>query len=221
MSQVQPLMARDGHEFSAYIVRPEGAPRGAVVVLQELFGVNAYIRSIADRCAGAGYLAIAPSLYDRIGRDIELGYSEAEIQTARGYMMQVDPAKALLDITAALAIVRHVGRVGVLGFCWGGQLAWRTACEQTVHAAVCYYGTRIGALLPRVPLCPTLLHFGEHDQHIPPEEVERIHAAFPQGIIHRYPAGHGFACDQRTSYEPASATLAWQRTLDFLTTHLG
>ncbi len=220
MSQTETLMARDGHEFSAYIARPQSKPKGAVVVLQEIFGVNHHIRSVTDRYAAAGWLAIAPALFDRVGRGVELGYSEPEIQTARGTMMQIDPAKALLDVAAAAAVVRHAGKVGVVGFCWGGRLAWLAACEQPLGAAVGYYGARIGQNLGRTPRCPTLLHFGERDDHIPMSEVEQIRAAYPQGIIHVYPAGHGFACDERASYDAASAALAWQRTQEFLDRHL-
>jgi carboxymethylenebutenolidase len=220
MSQTEPLMARDGHEFSAYIARPAGKARGAVVVLQEIFGVNHHIRAVTDRYAGAGWLAIAPALFDRVSRGLELGYSAADIQTARGTMMQVDPAKTLLDVAAAAAIVRHAGKVGVVGFCWGGLLAWLSACEQPVNAAVSYYGGRIGQHLTRTPRCAMMLHFGERDDHIPLTEVERIRAAYPEGIFHVYPVGHGFSCDERASFDAASAALAWQRTQEFLGRHL-
>jgi carboxymethylenebutenolidase len=220
MSQTETLMARDGRGFSAYIARPPGRPKGAVVVLQEIFGVNRHIRSITDRYAAAGWLAIAPALFDRVGRGLELGYGEADIQTARGYMMQIETDKALLDVAAAAAVVRHAGKVGVVGFCWGGRLAWLAACDQPLNAAVSYYGARIGQNLAHTPRCPTMLHFGERDDHIPLSEVEQIRTAFPQGIIHLYPAGHGFNCDERASYDAASAALAWQRTQDFLDKYL-
>ncbi|MFO1409273.1 MAG: dienelactone hydrolase family protein [Steroidobacteraceae bacterium] len=222
MSQTETLMARDGHEFGAYLARPEGRARGAIVVLQEIFGVNPYIRSVVDRYAAAGWLAIAPALFDRVARGIELGYTPADMTTARGTMMQVDTTKALLDIAAASAVVRHAGRLGVVGFCWGGRLAWLAGCEQPVAAAVAYYGTRIGQHLPQqVPRCPTLMHFGERDEHIPADEIARIRAACPQAEVHLYPAGHGFACDARASFDAPSAALAWQRTQDFLGRHLG
>ncbi len=222
MSQSETLMARDGHEFDAYIARPTGRARGAVVVLQEIFGVNRHIRAVTDRCAAAGYLAIAPALFDRVARGLEFGYTEAELPTARGTMMQIDAAKALRDIAATVAVVRHAGRVGVVGFCWGGRLAWLAGCEQPLAAAVAYYGTRIGQLLPQqVPRCPTQLHFGERDEHIPAAEIEQIRTACPQAEIHLYPAGHGFACDERASFDAPSAALAWQRTQEFLGRHLG
>lgn len=222
MSQTETLMARDGHEFGAYIARPDGRARGAIVVLQEIFGVNHYIRSMADRFAAAGWLAIAPALFDRVARGIEFGYTPADLPTARGTMMQVDTAKALLDVAAAAAVVRHAGRVGVVGFCWGGRLAWLAGYEQPLAAAVAYYGTRIGQHLPQqVPRCPVLLHFGERDEHVPAAEIGQIRAACPQAEVHLYPAGHGFACDERASFDAPSAALAWQRTQDFLGRHLG
>ena len=222
MSQTETLMARDGHEFDAYLARPEGRARGAIVVVQEIFGVNPYIRSVADRFAAEGWLAIAPALFDRVARRLEFGYAPAELQTARGTMMQVDTAKALLDIAAATAVVRHAGKVGVVGFCWGGRLAWLAGCGQPIAAAVAYYGTRIGQHLPgQVPRCPTQLHFGERDEHVPAAEIGQIRAACPQAEVHLYPAGHGFACDARASFDAQSAALAWQRTQDFLGRHLG
>ena len=222
MSHTETLMARDGHEFDAYLARPAGRARGAIVVVQEIFGVNPYIRSVADRYAAAGWLAIAPALFDRVARGLEFGYTPAELPTARGTMMQVDTAKALLDIAAATAVVRHAGKVGVVGFCWGGRLAWLAGCEQPVAAAVAYYGTRIGQHLPgQVPRCPMQLHFGERDEHIPAAEIAQIRAACPQAEVHLYPAGHGFACDARASFDAPSAALAWQRTQDFLGRHLG
>jgi carboxymethylenebutenolidase len=220
MSQTEPLMARDGHKFSAYIASPKGRPRGAVVVLQEIFGVNRHIRAVTDRYAAAGWLAIAPALFDRVNRGLELGYSAADIQTARGTMLQIDTAKALLDVAAATAVVRHAGKVAAVGYCWGGLLAWLAAGEQPFGAAVSYYGGRIGQHLARTPRCPMMLHFGERDDHIPLSEVEQIRAAFPAGIFHLYPAGHGFSCDERASFDAASAALAWQRTQEFLGRHL-
>jgi carboxymethylenebutenolidase len=214
-------MARDGHEFGAYIARPAGRARGAIVVLQEIFGVNHHIRAVADRYADAGWLAIAPALFDRVARGVELGYTAADLPTARGTMMQVDTAKALLDIAAATAVVRHVGKVAVVGFCWGGRLAWLVGCEQPVSAAVAYYGTRIGQHLPQVPRCPILLHFGERDEHVAPAEIAQIRSACPEAEVHVYPAGHGFACDERAGFDAASAALAWRRTQEFLGKHLG
>jgi carboxymethylenebutenolidase len=214
------LMARDGHEFAAYLAKPEGAARGAVVVLQEIFGVNAHIREVADDYARHGFLAIAPALFDRIRRGIELGYTPETIQEGRGYMLQVTERQALADVAAAANVVRHAGRVGVIGYCWGGTLAWAAACELPVACAVSYYGGGIAKQLPRRPKRPVMYHFGEYDAHIPLADVDRIRAADPGGIVHVYPAGHGFNCSERADYHAASAALALERTLAFLSERL-
>ncbi|MEY4763187.1 MAG: hypothetical protein RLZZ200_3043 [Pseudomonadota bacterium] len=215
------LMARDGHEFNAWLSAPDGAPRGAVVVLQEIFGVNAHVREVADRFAADGYLAIAPALYDRIRRDIALGYAPGDIDEGRGYMMQLPQDKVSLDIAASIAVVKHAGRVGAVGYCWGGTQAYLAACSLPVACAVAYYGTRITANLERHPKVPVMYHFGDRDASIPPDAIERIRAADPHGVFHVYPADHGFNCDHRQAYEPESAALARRRTLEFLTEHLG
>jgi carboxymethylenebutenolidase len=217
----EPLMARDGHQFNAWLAAPAGKARGAVVILQEIFGLNAHIRAVVEQYAAAGYSAIAPALFDRIGRNIELGYTAEDVTRARGYMMQVKRQDALTDIAACINVMRHAGRVALVGYCWGGTLAWVGARSLPVSAAVGYYVSRIGENLDGVPACPMLLHFGEHDANIPLSDVEKARELFPQGIFHIYPAGHGFNCDQRASYDAASATLAWQRTQQFLAEHIG
>ena len=215
------LMARDGHEFSAYLAGAESAPRGAVVVVQEIFGVNEHIRSVVEQYAAAGFLAIAPALFDRIGRNLELGYGPADAEQGRGYRLQITDTQALLDLGAAVNVVRHAGRVALVGYCWGGQLAWIGAGALPVQAAVGYYASRVWEKLERLPACPTLLHFGELDTMIPREQVERVRAVYPQGTYYYYPADHGFNCSARASYDAPSAALAWQRTQDFLAQHLG
>lgn len=214
-------MARDGHEFSAYLASATGTPRGAVVVLQEIFGVNEHIRSVVEQYAAAGFLAIAPALFDRIGRNIELGYSAAETEQGRGYRLQIEDAQALRDISAAINVVKHAGSVATVGYCWGGQLAWLSAGTLPIRAAVGYYASRVWEKLERLPTCPTLLHFGERDALIPLDQIERVRAAYPAGQYFFYPADHGFNCSARASYDAPSATLAWQRTQDFLKEHLG
>ncbi len=215
------LMARDGHQFAAYLAPATGTPRGAVVVLQEIFGVNEHIRSVAEQFAAAGYLTMAPALYDRIARNLELGYGPQEIERARGYMLQLDSAKAMLDILAAVNVVRHAGRVALVGYCWGGQQAWIGAGTLPVHAAVGYYASRLWEKLERVPACPMLFHFGERDASIPAAQLERVRAAYPEGSYHLYPADHGFNCSARAAFDAPSAALAWQRTQDFLRQHIG
>jgi carboxymethylenebutenolidase len=222
MSQTETLMARDGHEFSTYIAKPAAKARGAVVIVQEIFGLSPWVVRTADSYAAEGYLTVAPALFDRIRRKLVLGYSPPEMQQAIGYRKQIDTAKAVLDIAAAAAFARHVGKVAVVGFCWGGTLAWAAASELPLGAAVCYYGSGIANLLPKVPGCPTMLHFGEQDQSIPQSQIEQLRAAYPQGIYHLYPAGHAFANDDRPDHYDAAATaLARSRTNAFLAQHIG
>jgi carboxymethylenebutenolidase len=214
-------MAHDGHEFQAYIVKPEGPPRGAVVVLQEIFGANSHIRSLAERFAAAGYLAIAPSLFDRVGPNLELGYTPADVERGVALRLQVPLEQSLLDIGACVNVVRHAGRVATVGYCWGGQLSWICAASLDVQAAIGYYASRIWEQLERAPACPVLLHFGTLDTGIPVAEAQKVQARYPQAEVHFYEAGHGFSCDARAAYDAASAALAWQRTLAFLHEHVG
>lgn len=214
-------MARDGHEFHAWIAPPAGKPRGAVVVLQEIFGVNAHLRAVTDRYAAAGYVAIAPALYDRIGSNIETGYAGEDLQRARGYMLQVKREDALKDIAASVNVVRHAGKVALAGYGWGGMLAWVAARTLPASAAVGYSVSRIGENLDAVPPCPMILHFGARDADLPQADLEQARALFPAGEFHLYPAEQGFDCDARASYDAPSAQLAWQRTLDFLGRHVG
>jgi carboxymethylenebutenolidase len=216
MGEFTTLMARDGHEFNAWLAAPSGPARGALVVAQEVFGVNRHIRNVADSFAAEGYLAIAPCLFDRIRRGIELGYSEADVQQGRGYRLQIPKEKTLLDLSACINVIKHSGRVSVIGYCWGGTLAYIAACELPVFCAVSYYGGQIKDHLDKSPRRPVMYHFGERDPHIPPSDVDRIRAADPNGIFHLYPADHGFNCDERATYDAPSATLARQRTLQFI-----
>ena len=222
MSQTETLMARDGHRLNTYIAKPDGKARGAVVIVQEIFGLSPWILRIADSYAADGYLCVAPALFDRVRRNLVLGYSAPEVEQAMGYRKQIETAQAVLDIGAAVAMARHTGKVAVIGFCWGGTLAWAAASELPLGAAVCYYGARIPELLPKVPACPTMLHFGEHDKSIPLDQVERLRAAFPQGVYHLYDAGHAFANDDRPDrYDAAAAATARSRTNAFLAQHIG
>jgi carboxymethylenebutenolidase len=221
MGDITTLMARDGHEFNAWLAAPSGPPRGAVVIGQEIFGVNRHIRAVADDYAASGYVTIAPCLFDRVRRGIELGYSEQEKQQGRGYRLQIPREKTLLDLTACINVVRHSGRVAMLGFCWGGSLAYLAACELPVACAVSYYGGQIAReYLDKHPKRPVMYHFGELDPHIPLSDVEKIRAADPNGIFHLYAADHGFNCDERSEYDPASAALSRERTLAFLVAQL-
>jgi carboxymethylenebutenolidase len=221
MSEFTTIMSRDGHELRAWLAAPPGKPRGAVVVVQEIFGVNSHIRSVTDGYASEGYVAIAPSLFDRIRKGIELGYAQADMQEGFGYVQQLKPEQTLVDLSAALAVVKHAGRVGMVGYCWGGRMTYVSACELPLACAVSYYGGGIVQCLDKKPKCPVMYHFGELDSHIPLSDVEKIKAANPEGIFHVYAgAGHGFNCDQRSSYHPQAAALARERSLAFFARHL-
>lgn len=210
------LMARDGHEFNAWLAAPKGAARGAVVICQEISGVNRHIRAVADDYAADGYVTIAPCLFDRVRRGIELGYSDAELKEGRGYRLQIPTEKTLLDMNASINVIKHAGRVAVVGYCWGGTLAYLAACGLPVACAVSYYGGQIKEHLAKSPKRPVMYHFGEADPHIPMSDVEKIRAADPNGVFHLYPADHAFNCDERSTYDAASAALALERTLQFL-----
>ena len=221
MSEFTTLMARDGHEFNAWLAAPAGKPRGAVVVIQEIFGVNAHIRAVTDSFATEGYVAIAPALFDRVRKGIELDYSPDSMKEGFGYVQQLQPAQTLLDLAASIAVVRHAGRVGVVGFCWGGKLAYVSGCELPIACGVAYYGGGIVQELSKTPRCPMLYHFGANDSHIPLSDVDKIRAADTRGTFHIYPgAEHGFNCNMRGSFNAGSAQLARQRTLAFLAQHL-
>lgn len=216
------LSANDGFPLTAYLARPGASPRGAIVVIQEIFGVNGHIRSLCDGFAADGYVAIAPALFDRIEPGIELGYGEPDVARGRELKGKADTVQALLDVEAALDEVREYGRTGVVGYCWGGYLAWLAACRiDGLSAAVVYYGGGIGDVLNEVPRCPVLGHFGERDAAIPLTQVEAWRKQHPDHPVHTYDAGHGFSCDQRGSYNAAAATLARSRTLAFFREHVG
>lgn len=216
------LEAADGFVFSAYRVEPRGEPRGGVVILQEIFGVNPHIRKIADMYARAGYLAIAPSLYDRVAPGAEFGYSGVDLARGIELYAQCDVNDAINDIQAAIDDVSIVGKVAVVGYCWGGQLAWRAAhATEGLSAAVMYYGGGVDKLGELTPRCPVLGHFGDRDSHIAIDRVLPLQTRYAHLVnIKIYPAEHGFNCDARASYDEPSAQLALQRTLAFLDTHL-
>jgi carboxymethylenebutenolidase len=221
MGEYVKLRAADEHEFSAYVAHPAGEPIAGLVVVQELFGVNPHIRSVADGYAKDGFLAVAPALFDRIQPGIELGYEGADMETAMSLIPKLDAEKALADIAAAYEYAAKTTgkKVGVIGYCYGGMLAWVTAARLHPAAAVGYYG-RIGNYVGQRLSAPVMLHFGKQDAHIPAEEVEKVHAAHPEVEIYWYEAGHGFNCDVRSSYNAAAAKEARQRSLAFLKKHL-
>src|SRR5919202_3395342 len=221
MGETIRLRAADGFELSAYRAAPSGTPRGGLVVIQEIFGVNGHIRRVADGYAADGFVAIAPALFDRIEPGLELGYGQDDIERGRGLKARAPTDAALRDISAARDAAA-AGKVGVVGYCWGGYLSWLSATRlDGFAAAVSYYGGGIGSVAGETPRCPVLLHFGEKDHAIPLSEVDTVRKAHPELEIHLYPAGHGFNCDERGSYDPESARLARERSLAFLRRHIG
>ncbi len=223
MSETVKLKAADGFEFDAYVARPEGEPIAGLVVVQEIFGVNKHIRSVADSYARDGFLAVAPALFDRVERGVDLTYEGPDAQIGMALMQKLDMSKCLEDIGAALAFARHETgkKTGVIGYCLGGLLAWLGATRLNPDAAVGYYAGRIGNYATETPQVPVQLHFGKLDTHIPAEQVEKVHAAHPEVEIHWYEnAGHGFNCDMRSNYNPEASALARSRALAFLKQHL-
>lgn len=226
MGHALQLTASDGHQLWAYLAEPTGTPRGAIVIVQEIFGVNSHIRSVADGWAQRGYCALAPALFDRQERGVELGYAEADMQRGFGLMQAAGLDAPLRDIDAARQELQRrlgaAGKVAVLGFCWGGLLSWLSACKVAgFSAAVPYYGGGIPNHASLKPLCPVLAHFGERDHWIPPDSVQAFAAAQPGVQVHLYAADHGFNCDQRGSFDAAAAQLARQRSEAFLQQHIG
>ncbi len=215
------LKADDSHELDAYVSPPDGKPIAGLVVLQEAFGVNQHIRSVADGYARDGFLAIAPALFDRIERGVELGYEGEEMQRGIALARQSNPADTVKDIAAALHYVREKTglKAGVVGFCYGGTMAWLAATRLDPSAAVGYYGGQIARFATETPLVPVMLHFGKLDQHIPKQDIDRVHAAHPEVSIFWYDAGHGFNCNDRKSYNADAAKLARERSLEFLKLH--
>lgn len=222
MGETVTLRAPDGFELSAYVARPEGEPLAGLVVVQEIFGVNAHIRSVAEGYAKDGFLAVAPAIFDRIQPGIELEYEGEDLQTAMSLVPRLDFDKALSDVAAALdyAAQESAKKAGVVGYCFGGTMAWLAATRLNPSAAVGYYGGRIANYAAEVPKSPVMLHFGKLDTHIPAEGVEKVHAAHPEVEIYWYDAGHGFNCDMRGSYNEAAAKEARSRSLEFLKKHL-
>jgi carboxymethylenebutenolidase len=217
------LKAADGHVLDAALVKPAGKPRGGVVVIQEIFGVTRHVRDVAHQYADAGYLAVAPALFDRVQKNADVPY--ADVPAGLALMQQLKPEQTLLDMKAAIDAVSSAGKVGMVGYCWGGTMTWLAACHlpgvTSLAAGVSYYGGGLTRFLDRTPKCPVMFHFGERDAHIPMSDVEQVKTAYPLGMYYTYPADHGFNCTDRPMYDAASAKLAYDRSLEFLHRHVG
>jgi carboxymethylenebutenolidase len=214
------LTAADGHRLAAYRAGPQDAAR-ALVVVQEIFGVNRHMRHVCETFAAEGYAVIAPALFDRVGPGIELGYEAADVAQGRELRGRINDGLTVLDILAAAAALPRGAKRGIVGYCWGGTVAWHGATRTSAFAASSgWYGGGIAAAKEEQARCPVQLHFGEADASIPMADVEAIRAAQPGVAVHVYGGGHGFGCDERGSYVEADYRLAQQRTLDFFATHL-
>ena len=216
------LTASDGFKLGAYRAEPQGKPKGGIVVIQEIFGVNHHIRAVADRFAALGYVANAPHVFDRIQPNFESGYTPDEIAHARTFIPKIDWGKMLLDTQAAIDNVKPAGKVGIVGYCMGGSIAFLAAAKLSgLSAAVGYYGGTIAKNADEKPKVPTLLHFGDQDQSIPMSDVEIVKQKRPDCEIHVYNAGHGFSCDERGSYNEAAHKAAWDRTVPWFAKNVG
>jgi carboxymethylenebutenolidase len=212
------LTAADHHKLGGYRADPQGTPKGGMVVVQEIFGVNHHIRAVCDKLAAEGYVAVAPAVFDRFARDFESGYSPDEIAHARGLLGSLNWDHMMADMTAAKDELKGVGPLGVIGFCMGGTAAFLGACRISgLSASVCYYGGAIGKFVDEQPKCPIQMHFGEKDESIPLATVETIKAKHPQAEVYVYPgAAHAFSNNDRASFQKEATDLSWKRTMEFL-----
>lgn len=229
MGSFQNITSSDGFVLPAYVAQPIGAPKGAIVVLQEIFGVNSHIQAVTDGYAEQGYLAIAPSTFHRVQAGVNLGYTADDVQAGIALKAAAEAIQpqVMQDVQAAVDFaVKQLPagkKVGLVGYCWGGLLTWRAASlTQGISAAAPYYGAgmTVGAELTRQPLCPVMVHFGDQDASIPMDTVHAFTAAQPKVDVQIYPANHGFNCDQRGSYNSPACQLALERTLAFFAKHL-
>ena len=227
MSEWVKLKAADGHELSAYVAKPEGRAIGALVLVQEIFGVNAHIRGVADGYANDGFVVVAPALFDRYEKRVELKYEGEDLKKAYELYQKLDPSTALMDVAAAYGHLEPAGKgIGVIGYCYGGFISWLSATrgetlKMQPSCVVGYYAGGIGSVAKEEPSCPVMLHFGAEDDHIGKEQVDAVREAHPDVEIFVYEgAGHGFNCDARGSYNPEASKLARQRSLQFLKTHI-
>ena len=221
MGQTIGLKASDGFLLGGYRADPAGKPKGGLVVIQEIFGVNHHIRNVCDRFAAQGYVALAPAMFDRAKADVDLGYDKPAMEEGVKLRAAIKLEDSLKDVQAAIDALTPVGKVGVVGYCWGGSLAFLAAARLAhLSCAVGYYGGMIAAHKDEKPKVPTILHFGEQDQGIPMSDVEKVKAARPDVKVYTYAAGHGFSCDERAAFEPKSHEKALDVTLAFFRENL-
>ena len=212
------LQASDVFSFDGYLAEPAGKPIGGLVIVQEIFGVNQHIRSVADRFAGEGFLALAPAIFDRVEPNVDLGFDPASMQKGIGLAQKLNMDDVVKDVEATLQYLhKATGKpASVVGYCYGGTVAWLSATRLAPAAAVGYYGGNIASFNGETPKVPVMLHFGLRDDHIPQTDVDKIQAAHPEVEIYRYATGHAFNNDMRASYDSEAASEALTRTLAFL-----
>lgn len=221
MGRMIELKAADGATISAYVAEPKSKAIGGLVVCQEIFGVNSHIRSVTDAYAEAGYFSVAPALFDRVQKGVEFEYDQDSIAKGVDIMKKSPLDIAMFDVTAAASLASSAGRVGIVGYCWGGTVAWAAACRRAeISASVAYYGGGIGQIINEKPGCPLIGHFGRRDKSISMDTVEKIKLAHPDIPIHIYDAEHGFNCNERATFNAEAAALARVRSINFLAKHL-
>jgi carboxymethylenebutenolidase len=220
MGKLVNLTAADGHEFEAYLATPPDPPRGGLVMIQEIFGMTGQMQRCADRFAQAGYLTVLPAMFDRVERGLTVAYTD--FQTGGKAASSIPEAQVLADVEAARKHVASAGKTAVIGYCWGGTVAYMGASALPFDCAVSYYGGGIGRLLDRLhPRVPVQYHFGAEDSFIPTDVIERIRSVDPDGEFFIYEgAGHGFNCDDREGFHADASSLSEERALAFLDRHL-
>ena len=221
MGKMTEVQMNDGVSIRVYRAASQGTPRGGIVIMHEAYGMNDHIRGMCERYAAEGYLALAPALYDRVEHGVEIpGYSDEDLEAALRMRKGADWDRSVEDMRTVVGLARDAGPVGVVGYCWGGSLAWLAATRCGVDAAVSYYGGQIIQFIDETPGCPFMAHFAEHDVHVPPESASVVEEHYPNVPVHMYDANHGFNCDQRVDYDADSAAVAQERTFDFFVAHL-
>lgn len=221
------LTSADNFQLSAYVAEPT-APANArskagLVIIQEIFGVNPHIRRVTDSFAAEGFLSIAPALFDRVQPGVELPYTPDAGRQGYGFVTALDQKNTIADIDAAITYLRAqpgITKIAVVGFCWGGTLAYLSNARLSVDASVSYYPGGVNFYLEEKSKAPAIFHFGEHDDHIKKDVWAEVRAALPNAPVYTYDAGHGFNCDARESFNPKASTEAMTRTLAFLRQNL-
>ena len=221
MGKMIRLKTKDGFELGAYRADPTGTPKGGLVVIQEIFGVNHHMKAVCDQYAKEGYACVAPALFDRAERDVDLGYDEDARKKGFGLRQKLNWDQIIADVAAAKDALAGTGKVGIIGYCFGGSVVWKACSEIDFDAGVSFYGGQVPEFKDLQAKCPVQFHFGEEDQGIPVAKVEDFKKAHPEAPVFLYKgAGHGFTCDERESFHKEASDLSKKRALEFLGQHL-